>query len=101
MWAVEWEAFFELNLHRQASMGLCAMSLGEIEAWARMHGYIPGDDMEDLIWAVTLLDHEYIRIHREREAEQQKADEQKQGNAHERNKTAAAAKQLIEGNRRQ
>lgn len=59
----DWEIFFDLNLRRAASFGgLLPLAVAEIEAYCRMVSIEPGEDAEELLWAVGVLDREYMTL---------------------------------------
>jgi hypothetical protein len=57
----EWNAFWVLSPRRKSGWGGPEwIELSEIAAYAAMQGYTPGEDLDDLIFGVGILDAEWL-----------------------------------------
>jgi hypothetical protein len=64
---VFWTAFWTLIDSRDIGFGLGSIKLAEIAAYAEMFDFEPGSILlEELVWAVRILDSEYLTIQEER-----------------------------------
>lgn len=74
-----WEAFWELNTFRQSAfgIGLLPLKFTDIAAYILINEYEGGEESEELMWTLGILDREIFSYYAEEKDKKDKADAKK------------------------